>query len=240
MSSPDNPVESISRVRAAVISALREGTAGDPLQRVAQACVDLLPVDGVSISMMSGTQHRETLYASDEISAHIETLQFSLGEGPCFEAFHTRSPVLVPDLGAATAVSWPVFAAEIADQPIGAIFAFPLQSGAIRIGALDLYRRSPGWLTQTEVGTALQVVDIATLALLGLQVDPAEGEWVLSLPRDREQVHQATGMLIGAFRIPPEQALARLRAYAFTAGRMVEDVADDIVTRRLSPVDLDS
>ncbi|WP_235998949.1 GAF and ANTAR domain-containing protein [Qaidamihabitans albus] len=240
MSNAENPVESISRVRAAVMSDLRQGTAGDPLGRVGQACIDLLPVDGVSISMISGTQHRETLYASDEISAHIETLQFSLGEGPCFEAFHTRRPVLVPDLGAATAVSWPVFATEIAGQLVGAIFAFPMQSGAIRIGALDLYRHRPGWLTRVEVSTALQVVDIAMLALLGLQVDPAEGEWVLSLPRDREQVHQATGMLIGAFGISPEQALARLRAYAFATGRMVEDLADDIVTRRLSPEDLDT
>ena len=148
--------------------------------------------------------------------------------------------MLVPDLAATAARSWPVFAAEIADQPVGAIFAFPLQTGAIRIGALDLYRRRPGWLSSTEVVIALQVVDIATLALLGLQGDPAAGEWVLALPRDREQVHQATGMLISAYAVSAEQALARLRAYAFGTGRMVEEVARDLVIGRISPEDLDT
>jgi hypothetical protein len=57
--------------------------------------------------------------------------------------------------------------------------------------------------------------------------------------RGREQVHQATGMLIAALRIPAAQALVRLRGYAFATGRLVDDVARDIVARRLSPFDLD-
>ncbi|MFI1919838.1 hypothetical protein [Nocardia sp. NPDC020380] len=58
----------------------------DAVARVGRTCVELLPVDGASISLMIGTGRRETLYASDEIVAWIEALQFTLGEGPCFEA----------------------------------------------------------------------------------------------------------------------------------------------------------
>lgn len=212
----------------------------DTLARVIRACVDVLPVDGASISVMSGPRERETLYASDKIAAQIEDVQFSLGEGPCFEAFSTRRPVLVPDLAQASVAEWPVFATAIATLPIGAIFAFPLQAGAIGIGAVDLYRRRPGWLSGDELAVALEVIDLVTAVLLGLllgESGDADGfQGVLS--PGREQVHQATGMLIAAFDISAEEALARLRGYAFVKGRSLDDVAKDMVSRKLSPLEL--
>lgn len=241
MADDGGPRGSAARTRAVVLAALRDQPAdGGMLARICDAGVGLLHVDGASVSVMSLTEQREVLYASDAVVARIETLQFSLGEGPCFEAFHTHRPVLVPDLAAASTLAWPVFAEELIDQPVGAIFAFPLQSGAISIGALDLYRRAPGWLSPDELAIALEVVDLATVALLGLELDTADGGDWLSLSQGREQVHQATGMLIAALGVPADQALARLRAYAFGAGRMVDDVARDIVARRVSPADLDN
>lgn len=212
----------------------------DTLARVIRACVDVLPVDGASISVMSGPRERETLYASDEIAAQIEDVQFSLGEGPCFEAFATRRPVLVPDLPQASIAAWPVFATAVRDLPIGAIFAFPLQAGAIGIGAVDLYRRRPGWLSGDEIAIALEVIDLVTAVLLGLLLgevgDTDDLRGVLS--PGREQVHQATGMLIAAFGISAEEALARLRGYAFVMDRSLDEVAKDIVSRKLSPLEL--
>jgi ANTAR domain-containing protein/GAF domain-containing protein len=227
---------SIDRLRAAVAAALSDPEGdSEPLRRVCMACTDLLPVDGASVSVMTGTQYRETLYASDDMMSVVESLQFTLGEGPCFDAFLHRRPVLVPDLATYSTTAWPVFASEIAAYPIGAIFAFPLQAGAIAIGAMDLYRRKAGWLTTAELATALQVVDLAALAVLGLRYGLHEGEWLADLPHNREVVHQAVGMLIAEYRIPPDQALARLRGYAFAAGRTVEDVATDLTTRRMHP-----
>jgi len=231
----------MDQVRAAVSSAIRDEDPGvDPLVRVCRACVALLPVDGASMSVISGTRHRETLFASDEVMARVESVQFTLGEGPCFEAFTTRRPVLVPDLPHALAQRWPTFASEIADQPIGAIFAFPIQSGAITIGAMDMYRREPGLLTTAELATALRVVDVAAMALIGASSDGQGSDIDLDrlapVRRDRAEVHQATGMVISHLGVPPEQALARLRGYAFATGRLIEDVARDIVTHRL-PLD---
>jgi GAF domain-containing protein len=233
-SSPLDPV------RAAIHAALLDqASVVDVVRQLCVACVELLPVDGASVSVMSDTDNRETVYASDAVIAHIEAVQFTLGEGPCFEAFHTRRPVLVPDLASAVAPSWPLFAAELVGHPVGAIFAFPLQSGAINIGAMDLYRRTPGWLSGEQVALALHAVDIATLALLAAQFDGPDGarNWT-DLPLHHEQVHQATGMVMAALGMPAAQALARLRGYAFANGRMVDDVARDIVARRLAPKDL--
>lgn len=232
--------DSIDRVRAAVLLALHDHEAGlDALGCVCQACVELLPVNGASISVMIGPRNRETLYTSNDVISRMEASQFGLGEGPSYEAFATHRPILVADLASASTSSWPVFASEIATEPIGAIFAFPLISGAISVGALTLYGERPRWLSSTELSTALQLVDIATSALLSLRWGRDNAEGWLDLPRNREQVHQATGMLIAAFGLSAEHALARLRGYSFGAGRLLEDVAHDLVTRRLTPADLD-
>jgi GAF domain-containing protein len=244
MPDADDLTESVGAVRAAVLAELRARTDhAVPLRLVCQACVRLLPIDGASASMMTGTAERTMLYASDDVVAHIEALQFSLGEGPCVEAFETRRPVLVPDLAAAPAQSWPVFAEEMIGQPVNAIFAFPLQSGAISLGAMDLYRHRTGWFSQEELAIALALVDVAAMALLSLQLgEPPEGgigaeQW--GMYGDRAVVHQASGMLIAALGLSPEQALSRLRGYAFATGRMVDAVARDIVARDLSPTELD-
>ncbi|RDI24460.1 ANTAR domain-containing protein [Lentzea flaviverrucosa] len=225
-----------------MLAALRDNESRlDTLARVIRACVDVLPVDGASISVMSGPRERETLYASDDVASKIEDVQFSLGEGPCFEAFATRRPVLVPDLAHASVVEWPMFAAAIAALPIGAIFAFPLQAGAIGIGAVDLYRRRPGWLSGEELAVALEVVDVVAAVLLGVLLGDLDGTDGLRgvLSPGREQVHQATGMVLAALGISAEDALSRLRGYAFVTGRSLDDVAKDIASRRLSPLELD-
>jgi hypothetical protein len=178
------------------------------------------------------------LYASDSVSSRIESLQFSLGEGPCFESFESRRPVLVPDLANFTTREWPVFATELARMRIGAIFAFPMQRGAIRIGVVDFYRTTPGWLSPSELAAALEVVEIVTLLLLNAQSGAADTESSTMARLDHEQVHQATGVLIAAFGVSAEEALARLRAYAFANEQLVDEVARDIMARSLSPQDL--
>lgn len=201
--------------------------------------MELLPIDGASISLIIDTNNRETLYASDEVVARIEAVQFSLGEGPCFETFTTHRPVLVADLQTATRRTWPVFAAEMIGEPVGAIFAFPLLAGAGSLGAMDMYSERAGWLSTVDVAIALQVVDIVTLALVEMQMNAWDVSRWTDVPTNRAQVHQATGMLIAELGVAPEHALARLRGHAFAAGRLVDDVADDLVARRLLPADLD-
>ena len=46
-------------------------------------------------------------------------------------------------------------------------------------------------------------------------------------------VHQAAGMVAVQLAVPVEEALVRLRAHAFSSGRLVVDVATDVVNRRL-------
>lgn len=234
-------VAEVEVLRASVLAGLGEDGAGsgvDVVGRVCRACVRLLPVDGAAVSVVAGAGHREIVYASDEVSTALAELQFSLGEGPCFEAQTAGGPVLVPDLAAGPPAGWPVFAAEAAALPVAAVFTFPVQIGAVRVATLDTYRTTPGSLTAGELSMALQVADVAALALSGLRDGggrwlDGDGRWMESAGMRNREVHQATGMLIAHLDLPASAALARLRAHAFGHGRPLLDVAADIVAGRL-------
>jgi hypothetical protein len=107
--------------------------------------VDGLDIDGAAISLLTADPSRETVVASDATADLLEDLQFSLGEGACIDAAVSRRPVLVADMNdPAQTARWPVYAAAVVQQAgVRAVFALPLQWGAIDVGVLDLYRRAP-------------------------------------------------------------------------------------------------
>jgi hypothetical protein len=206
-------------------------------ERICQAAVEGLEVDGAAISLLTASTLRETLYATDATAELLEDLQFSLGEGPCVEAATGGGPVLIANLNDPGQTSrWPMYAAAVVDQArVSAVFAFPLQWGSINLGVLDLYRRDPGSLSSGQVRDAISASDAAALMLLGLRTDPdPEGDavWDRSWSK-RAEIHQATGMVIAQLGISPTDAFARLRAHAFTEGVSLSDVARDVVARRL-------
>ncbi|MEV6653856.1 ANTAR domain-containing protein [Streptomyces sp. NPDC051219] len=181
------------------------------------------------------------------MSEHLEELQLTLGEGPCVDAFGLGSAVLAPDLQARESQDrWPVFAPEATAAGAGAVFAFPLQVGAISPGVLDLYAGTAVELDSEELADAMVFADTATLVLLDTRIDetwarpdrrppdehvPDEG--FEDLGGHRAEIDQATGMITVQLCVGIEEAFIRLRAYAYTYGRRLSVVAADVVAHRL-------
>ena len=207
-------------------------------EQICRACVAGLDVHGAAISLLTESPSRETLWASDPTAEMLEDLQFTLNEGACMQAAATGSPVLVSDLNDSTeALRWPVFAAAVAEQTDAvALFALPLQWGAVNLGVLDLYRRTPGGLTLEQSRDAISAAAIAALMMLGARTEPGDGDgdgWLDPAVSSRAEVHQATGMVLAQLHVSAEVALARMRAYAFVEQRLLIDVARDVVSRKL-------
>ena len=233
----------LGELRDVLALALRDPDPVEAVRAVCRASAQALPVDGAAISTMNNTQHRETVCATDGVAQELEELQFTLGEGPCFEAFFTGMPVLVPDLDAAPGQGWPVYQAEAVEKsPARAVFVFPLKFGSLRIGTLGAYRTTPGPLEGPAAAAAAELADIAALVLLGIQ-DPAGT--LAQLQREastrgfgmriagHDQVHVAAGVLAEQLELPPAAAFDRMRGYAFTEGRLLVDVAADVLAHRL-------
>ncbi|MDX6350447.1 MAG: hypothetical protein QOF84_5237 [Streptomyces sp.] len=200
---------------------------------VCVAAVAALPVGGAGVSAMSRTAASHPLCSTDDVSAQLEELQLTLGEGPCVDAFALGVAVLTPDLLSDDVLDrWPVFASAAAEAGAGAVFAFPLQIGAISPGVLDLYAEVAGELDAEDLADAMAFADTATLILLDTAIDEPDGR-VRDLGGYRAEIDQATGILTEQLGVGIEDAFVRLRAHAYAHGRRLADVAADVVARRL-------
>jgi hypothetical protein len=226
--------ERTARVWAWIFAA-REGDAPVSLAALCLAAARLLGVDGASVTALGGPAVREPLAATDELSARLEELLLTTGEGPGTEDFMFGAPMLIADLAPLTE-RWPGFAPAALAAGARAVFAFPLQAGAIRTGVLSLYRAQPGPLSPLQLADALVLADIARQLLLDASagISQSTGYQPLDgLSDSRAEVYQATGMISVQLGVSLEEAFVRLRAHAFAAETPLHDIAGDVVSRAL-------
>jgi hypothetical protein len=186
--------------------------------------------------LMSGDMPRGSLCTSNDVSHLIEELQFTLGEGPCVDAYRQDQVVAEPDLAEPVTGRWLAFSPPAVQAGVRAVFGFPLRVGTVRLGALNLYRDRPGPLTASQHATALAVADVVARWVLETQAG-APAEMVaeeLEISADFHfVVHNAAGMVSVQEEISITEALIRLRAYAFSHDRLLADVARDVVDHKL-------
>lgn len=221
------------RARLQASLAHRDGAA-DTLRGVCELCVTELAVSGARVRVLGGVAAEgggALVYATDPVSLRLEDLAATSGVAPCVDAFIQRHPVLVSDL-AHERHRWPGFAEEALDAGVGALFAFPLQVGGVRLGVLELHRAEAGPLSSEELSDALLLSDQATDTI----VDDLDGPRPMELPRVvdiQAEVHQATGFVAVDRDVSLNEALLLIRGYAYAHRLPLADVARQIIERRL-------
>ncbi len=129
--------------------------------------VDILPVSGAGVMLMGGRQELHFVAASNDVVLRIERLQNELREGPCLEAYRTGEAVAVDDLR--VDARFPRFSPRAWAEGLGAVFTFPMRLQANRLGALDLYRDTPGALSERDLQAAQVLADVAAAFLYNAQ-----------------------------------------------------------------------
>lgn len=209
--------------------------------RLCAACVDLLDVDGASISFIDGGAMQGTFGSSGQLSRTLDELQFTYGQGPCMDAVAQRRPIVAPDLTGPGEDRWPALTQAFLGHGIKAVFAMPVAVAGTPIGALDLFRHSSGPLRDSAMTGGVWAAGLAALPLLDLmssdtdweKAAKGQGSWDQLASLERVEVYQATGMIVAALDITPADALVRLRAHAITASLTASQVAYQILDRRL-------
>jgi hypothetical protein len=202
----------------------------DRPQRFSAAFVEVLPVNGASVSTVGDVLGSETVSATDDVAAHLDELQFDLGEGPCWDAVRSARAVIEPDFVGGGASRWPTLAAAARPTPIASVFAFPLVVGALRFGAVDLYSRSLVVLDATQEEQATAMADVVGRHVLreALTVGGAD-HGLGAKPYSRRTVHQAAGVLLAQLDLAPEDAMLMIQAHAFGAGQSMIEVSGGII-----------
>jgi GAF domain/ANTAR domain len=202
--------------------------------------VERLSITGASVCVRLGDREQSTISVSDSIAAEIDELQYALGEGPHWDALRSGEPVAAPSLRSSDE-RWPVLCGALAKFDVGALFAFPLRMGAVTVGVADLYRSEPGALGEHGMATAKSLARETAPRALQLATASARSEAPVrpGLAAElRREVHQATGMILVQLNVDATEAFLRLKAYSFSSGNSIQDVAKDVVQRRLNFQDL--
>jgi hypothetical protein len=224
--------ERAERFLAILAAGSGEGTVS--LLTLCLGATSLLPVTGAAIVLMSQGSTHSVASALAGQSQALQDLEFTLGEGPGVDSLHQGSPVITHDLSSAD-LRWPQFAP--AAHVLGArmIYALPLQAEDATVGVLTLYRDETGSLSAAEHADALLVARLVTQLVLTMQAGAISESlaWSLDLSDDRAVVHQATGMIAVQLDCGVDEALVRLRAFAFAAERPIHDIAADVVEGHL-------
>jgi GAF domain-containing protein len=195
-----------------------------------------LSVSGASISVFDSSGNQSSVCSSDETAARIDELQFDLHEGPQWHTVRTGKIVLIPNVKTDSQAHWPIFGSALRQMNVGALFTIPLLFGGDCVGTVALYRDSPGRLTAEDLATANRLATSVASAAFGQAMASASDGRSPETTREpalRREVHQATGMILAQLDTSASVAYSRLQAHAFAAGRSVQDVARDVVTRQL-------
>src|SRR6201984_1611304 len=92
-----------------VLAALSAGGDEGSFALLLGACAGIVGVNGAGVMLMSGDIPRGSLCTTDEVSHLIEELQYTLGEGPCLDAYRQDEVVAEPDLADPVTLRWPGF-----------------------------------------------------------------------------------------------------------------------------------
>jgi hypothetical protein len=220
---------------------------------ICDTAMSLARADGAALAILSRSAiSRELIYATDNLAQQLDELQYTVGEGPCFDAYLDDKPQFHPELTRLSESSrWPTFAADATELGARALFAFPVPDGQRPMGVLELYRRSAGGLDAAECAAIVSCTAMIAQRLLanwehhvglfgGLEeaLDAAATTGVVpgeaANPFTRTQIHIAGGMVAIQLGVDPDEGVDRLRAYAYACGHRISSVAADIIARRLT------
>ncbi|UJW28460.1 ANTAR domain-containing protein [Saccharothrix sp. AJ9571] len=231
MTPPEDLETILARLHHAALNGQHLGAATS-LRIAERLGLDALAIDVITAA---GTLDLVWCDPADGPAPELDNLQYTLGDGPTLEAAQVDYTVFEPDLTTTDQARWPLFLPAAAQASARAVIAAPLRVHGGISGALTGYRTTPGAMTPGQFRDFHRVRQgLLPLLLQSVQSllvsDSGRGD---GLRRYREEVQQAAGFLAGSLAIPPDQALARLRAHAFHHDRSLTDVARDTLSHRL-------
>lgn len=196
----------------------------------------VMGLSGGGVSLMPGTSTGGSLCATDAVSARIEELQLTFGEGPAIEAYRQGRVIGEADLAATSLQRWPAFRQGALEAGALAVFSFPVGLGTARLGSLDFYRDTAGPLDKEQRTAGLILGEALFVWVLDIQAGAPPGTLADPLVQDSDfhaVVHKAAGAVSAQAGVDIADALILLRAHAFRANRSLTEVAEAVLARKI-------
>jgi GAF domain-containing protein len=200
-------------------------------QELVEDCISLLDADAAGLLLADMRGGLQVLASTSEQTRMLELLEIQSDAGPCMEAYRTGQQVVIDDLDS-DAGRWPNFSSRSTAEGFRAVVAIPLRLRSERIGALNLFRRQPGAMADSDLLVAQALADVATIGILHQRV-LARGAMVNSQLQtalnSRIVIEQAKGVLAERQGLDMEQAFIQLRSMARNNNRHLSDTARAVI-----------
>ena len=203
----------------------------DFLHLLARRCIELLDVAEAGLLLADPAGTLQVMASSSERARLLELFQLQNEEGPCLDSYRSGQGVMSEDLDAAVE-RWPRFVAEARAAGFRSVCALPLRLRSDVIGALNLFRTSPGCLSAADILTGQAMADVATIGMLQertirqaqVTVDHLQGALT-----SRVVIEQAKGLLSERAGVDMGEAFEWLRRYARNHNRHLSEVARALI-----------
>jgi transcriptional regulator with GAF, ATPase, and Fis domain len=200
-------------------------------QQLVEDCVSLLDADAAGLLLADLRGGLQVLASTSEQTRMLELLQIQSDDGPCMQAYRTGEQVKIDDLGVDSG-RWTEFIAHASAEGFGAVIAIPLRLRSERIGALNLFRREAGLISDSDLLVAQGLADVATIGILHQRVlthGALVNSQLQTALNSRIVIEQAKGVLAERLGLDMEQSFVHLRSMARNNNRHLGDVARAVV-----------
>jgi GAF domain-containing protein len=202
----------------------RPRTLEDTLDAIVRAAQDSVPgMNHVGISITHKDGKIETMAGTDQLVWDLDSLQYTLEEGPCVSSV-TEEPVVVVE-HAEHDQRWPTYMPKAVEAGVRAQLALRLYTDADTLGGLNLYSTE----SETIAPDAVQMAELfASHAAIAL--DRARHEHQLNEAlASRKAIGQATGILMERYQITEDRAFHFLIRASTTSNIKLRVIAEEVV-----------
>jgi transcriptional regulator with GAF, ATPase, and Fis domain len=164
-----------------------------------------------------------TMASTDSLVDRLDELQYSLDEGPCLDAMHDHTSVVVEDMR--TETRWPRFAPLAAAAGCISQMGIEIFREAGRVGGLNLYSSRPGAFDDCT-RQAATLLAIHTSVVMGKMIAVDNLTHAL---QTRQLIGQAVGIVMYRYMVDERAAFAYLARVSQNSNVKLHDVAARIV-----------
>jgi GAF domain-containing protein len=200
-------------------------------QQLVENCVSLLDADAAGLLLADLRGGLQVLASTSEQTRMLELLQIQSDDGPCMQAYRTGQQVNIDDLRS-DGGRWTEFVAHASAEGFGAVIAIPLRLRSERVGALNLFRRAVGVMSDSDLLVAQGLADVATIGILHQRVlthGAVVNSQLQTALNSRIVIEQAKGVLAERLGVDMEQAFVHLRSMARNNNRHLGDTARAVI-----------
>lgn len=225
-----SPAMFLQQLADAARSMQEKTSTQETLDEAVSVAIELIA--GCDLAGMSIINPRgiDTPAGSGAALRRLDSLQFELEEGPCFDALETQEIVLARNL--AIDARWPRWGPRVAEEiGVRSIVSYRLFTAADTLGAMNLYSLRTDAFDAEDIDNGAALAAHVAVALADAQ-NVTHLETAINV---RTVIGRAEGILMERFDLSPAQAFAVLRRVSQDRNIKLNRVAEELVRTRETP-----